>query len=361
MDLEQLLQVAVRGGASDIIIKTGGIPRFRFNGELIGLQEGVPVSSTIMDGWLTELLPKHLYSTFERDGDADFAYTSQGGFRFRVNLFKQRGQVAIAMRVVVNHVRTLAELQLPKALGSIALEKRGLVLVTGATGSGKSTTLAAMLQHINLHKKSHVVTIEDPIEVNFKDEQSTINQREIGRDCRSFSAALRATLRQDPDVILVGELRDGEATDLALKASETGHLVMTTLHTSSVAEALTRLLSYFPAAKQQVVRQTLSHTLRAVVSQRLVPRRDGRGQVAALEIMSASTAVQELVMDSTRGFFGLKDIMAKSANDERFCTFDQSLADLVNQRIISQEVALENASNPSDMSLKLRGVGRALK
>ena len=361
MNLEQLLQVAVRGGASDIIIKTQGVPRFRFNGELISLKEGVPVSSALMGEWLAELLPSHLRSTFETEGDVDFAYTSTGGFRFRVNLFKQRGEIAIAMRVVVSHVRTLEELQLPSTLGDLALQKRGLILVTGATGSGKSTTLTAMLQHINQRRRSHIVTVEDPIEVSLNDDLSTINQREIGRDCRSFSAALRATLRQDPDVILVGELRDEETTDLALKASETGHLVMATLHTASAADALTRLLSYFPAAKHQVIRQTLSQTLRAVISQRLVPRQDGRSQVAALEIMTASTAIQELIIDPTKGFFGLHDIMARSPEDGRFRTFDQSLIELVGRGIISEKVALEYATNPGDMSLKHRGVRRELK
>ncbi|RYZ51092.1 MAG: PilT/PilU family type 4a pilus ATPase, partial [Proteobacteria bacterium] len=265
MNLEKILKVAVRGGASDIILKPGALPRFRFQGDIINLADGENVTDALMAEWISAIIPSHLKSKLQNLQDLDFAYTSALGGRFRVNLFRQKQGYAMVMRVINNHIRTMEELQLPKKLHSFAEEKRGLILVTGATGSGKSTTLASVIEKINSTKAAHILTIEDPIEFIFKEKKATINQREIGIDTESFPAALRSALRQNPDVILVGELRDKETTETALMAAETGHLVLSTLHTLDATESITRLMSYFPPHQHTSLRMMLSQTLKAIV------------------------------------------------------------------------------------------------
>ncbi len=356
MDLERILKVAVRGGASDILLKTGAIPRFRFNGELVTLSDGQIVSPAIMQQWIEKVLPPHLAKRLAASGDADFAFQSQGGNRFRVNLFKQRQTFGMVLRVISTHIRTLEELQLPAVLRRLCDERRGLILVTGATGSGKSTTLAAMIQKINLERAAHIITIEDPIEFNFKDERSTVNQREIGIDSDSFATALRGALRQNPDVILVGELRDRETTQTALMAAETGHLVMSTLHTIDAVESLTRLLSYFESHQHPALRQMLASSLKAVVSQRLVPRVDGRGVAAALEVMVANSNVRDYVLKAEH-FGGLHQVIEESGDTYGMQTFDSSLLELYHAGLISRDEALSQASSRDDLSLKMRGVG----
>ena len=355
MDLDKILKVAVRGGASDVIIKIGERPRFRFHGELVTLSDGLPITKEILDSWTKQILPPRLAPQLENAGDADFAYQSAAGYRFRVNLFRQRQNLGMVMRVVSGHIRTLEELQLPKILTSLSREKRGLILVTGATGSGKTTTLAAMIQKINLEKAAHVITIEDPIEFLFKDERSTVNQREVGLDAVSFASALRAALRQNPDVILVGELRDKETTECALMAAETGHLVLSTLHTTDAVDSLTRLLSYFPPDSHQSVRQTLAQSLKAVISQRLVGRKDKKGLIAAHEILIASANVRSHI-EKGNDFRGLKSLIENGKETYGMCTFDDSLLQLFEEQIISEEEVLAQASNRSDIQLKLRGV-----
>jgi twitching motility protein PilT len=355
MDLEKLLKVAVRGGASDIVLKTGGLPRFRFNGELVTLSDGLPITAAIMQQWIDMMMPAHLKKRLMTSGDADFAYQSAAGYRFRVNLFRQRQTYGMVLRVISGHIRTIEELQLPAVLRSFADEKRGLILVTGATGSGKSTTLASIIQKINLERSSHIITIEDPIEFNFKDEKSTVNQREIGSDSESFGQALRAAMRQNPDVILVGELRDQETTETALMAAETGHLVFSTLHTSDAVESLSRLMSYFPPHQHASIRQKLAHTLKAVVSQRLVPRIDGRGQVAAMEIMVANATVRDAILKAEH-FESLHQVIRASGDTYGMQSFDQSLLELYHQNVISKEEALKQATRKDDLQLAMRGV-----
>lgn len=355
MDIEKILKVAVRGGASDILLKTGSIPRFRFNGELVTLADGQVISPQIMQAWIDKILPQHLHKQLVTVGDADFAYQSMGGNRFRVNLFRQRQIYGMVLRVISTTVRTIEELQLPPILRSLSEEKRGLILVTGATGSGKSTTLAAIIQKINLERPAHIVTIEDPIEFSFKDELATINQREIGLDSESFSRALRAALRQNPDVIFVGELRDQETTETALAAAETGHLVLSTLHTSDAVESLTRLMSYFEPHKHANIRQMLAQSLRAVLSQRLVPRRDGRGLIAAIEVMMVNATVREAILRS-QDFTALHNVIATGGDQYGMQSFDQALLLLYQQGIITRECAISQSTHRSDFELKLRGV-----
>jgi twitching motility protein PilT len=355
MDIEKLLKVAVRGGASDIILKTGSLPRFRFNGDLVTLSDGQAITAQIMQQWIDKLLPAHLMKRLTSSGDADFAFQSQSGHRFRVNLFRQRQSYGMVLRVISNHIRTMEELQLPPVIRDISDERRGLILVTGATGSGKSTTLASIIQRINLERASHIITIEDPIEFNFKDELATIQQREIGIDSDSFSSALRAALRQNPDVILVGELRDQETTETALMAAETGHLVISSLHTSDAVESLSRLMSYFEPHSHASLRQMLSQTLRAVVSQRLVPKIDGKGLVAAIEVLVVTAAVRQVIAEGT-SYASIYQMIADGGDTYGMQTFDDSLLELYQAGIIGREEALAQATRRDDMMLRMRGV-----
>ncbi len=357
MDIERILKVAVRGGASDVILKTGSVPRFRFNGELISLSDGAVITAETMTGWVQNMLPRHLLQKLETIEDLDFSYQSKNGNRFRVNLFRQRQSYGLVMRVVSSHVKSIEELQLPAIFRDFAKEKRGLILVTGSTGSGKSTTLAAMIESINISKPAHIITIEDPIEFSFADRMSTIQQREIGVDCPSFPAALRSALRQNPDIILVGELRDRETTETALMAAETGHLVLSTLHTLDAVETMTRLLSYFPPHQHQALRIMLSTTLRAVISQRLVPRKDNKSLAAAFEILVGNAQVKECILKG-EDFEKLHDAMRDGVETYGMCSFDQSLMELYKNGIISRETALSYASRKEDLRLRISGVGK---
>lgn len=357
MNLEKLLTVAVRGGASDIILKTNAVPRFRFKGDLVPLNGGQPLTQEIITGWLATMVPEHLQSRLQEMKDIDFAFQSESGYRFRVNIFRQRGEYALVLRIVNNHIRTLEDLQLPKILESFTQEKRGIILVTGATGSGKSTTLAAMIEKINTTRAAHIITIEDPIEFTFKEKKATVEQREIGIDTASFSDALRSALRQNPDVIFVGELRDRETTETALMAAETGHLVLSTLHTVDAVETMTRLLSYFPAEQHQTLRLTLSQSLRAIVSQRLIIKADDSGMVPAMEILIANELVREEIRDG-KNPKALKDALKRGLGMNGMQSFDQSLLSLVERGAISREDALQQATHPKDLDLALQGVGR---
>ena len=355
MDLDKILKVAVRGGASDVVIKTGVVPRFRFNGDLVSLADGQPVTAEIMQSWVAAVTPAHLTQRLKASGDADFAIQTSSGHRFRVNVFKQRQAYGMVLRVIHSHVRTMEELQLPAIFGQIAAERRGLVLVTGATGSGKTTTLAALIQKINTERAAHIITIEDPIEYNYRDERSTINQREIGTDTESFPLALRAALRQNPDVILVGELRDRETVETALMAAETGHLVLSTMHTIDAAESLTRALGYFEPHQHPSVRHMLASTLRAVISQRLVPRVDGKGLVAAHEVMLGNASVRDVILNGG-SFLMLQNLIANGRDTYGMMTFDDSLFALYQNHIISRKEALAQASHRDNMLLRMQGV-----
>jgi twitching motility protein PilT len=292
---------------------------------------------------------------FKESAELDLAYGVAGLGRFRVNVFQQRGNVGVVLRVIPTKIRALDELYLPKIVEKVCEEQRGLVLVTGITGSGKSTTLAAMIDRINSMRSEHIITIEDPIEFLHRDKKGFINQREVEVDTASFGAALRASLRQDPDVILVGEMRDLDTISTALHAAETGHLVLSTLHTLDAVETINRIISVFPPPEQKQIRLQLAATLRAVISQRLVRRADDAGRVPAVEIMIATPYIKECIIipEKTRT---IREAITAGTSQYGMQTFDQSLYELFTQNLIAFETALENASNPDDFKLRVQGI-----
>ena len=354
MDIQQILKVAVRGGASDIILKVGALPKFRLNGNLVPLSDGRAVTKEMMAAWIQNLKPTNEDISLDVVKDIDFSYQTDWGYRFRINIFSQQRTLGMVLRVVHGHVKTLEELQLPQIIAQFSQKKRGLILVTGATGSGKTTTLASIVEKINITRPAHIITIEDPIEYTYKENRSTINQRELGVDTDSFASALRGAMRQNPDVILVGELRDKETIETALMAAETGHLVLSTLHTQNATDSLLRIISFFETNKHMHIKQVLSSTLCAVVSQRLIPRMDKRGMVPAIEILVNNEFVRNQILNGE--FESLPDFIAKGSSTYGMQSFDQSLAVLFQRHIISKETALENATNRSDLELKLGGV-----
>ncbi len=355
MDFDQLLLLGVRDGASDIMLKTGSIPKARKKNDLVAFGTHTPISPETMMSWIKQMLPSHLKARFESSGEIDFSYVNPQGQRFRVNLFRQRQTFSAVLRVINNHIKTLEELMMPEAINNMAKLKRGLVLVTGATGSGKSTTLAALVDKVNRENYSHIVTVEDPIEYWFKDKNSTINQREIGVDTQSFSKALRAALRQNPDVILVGELRDKETIETALMAAETGHLVFSTLHTNDAVETITRFMSYFPAEQEKTIKLILSQTLKGIVSQRLVPKKDGQGMIAAAEIMMVNALIRDIIINEST-YEAIADAIRRSRDNYGMQSFDQSLIDLYEQNLITYETAVQFASNRDDIILQMQGI-----
>jgi twitching motility protein PilT len=351
VDLNAVLARAVELGASDIHLKVAQPPVVRRDGELGVLPDHPPLSELDLEaalGMVTDLAPAKL-STFHETGELDIAYTANELPRFRVNGFRQRGSISFAFRVIPKHVPSFAELRLPKGVRRIAEEHRGLVLVTGATGSGKTTTLAAMLDHINRTRRQHIVTIEDPIEILHADQGCIVNQREVGLDTESFLAAVRRVLRQDPDVILVGELRDAETAETALKAAESGHLVMSTMHTIDAAETINRLIEFFPAVKQEQIRSILAGVLRGVVSQRLLPRING-GRVAAVEVMVNNSRIGDLIRDQK-----VEEVEDAIAEGEFFDmqTFTDALIELVLADEIDRDVAANAATNRHDFLVAL--------
>jgi len=355
MELNEILKVAIKGGASDIHLKSGLPPMFRVDGALVPLKNGDRIMPDDIQTMAYSIMNPVQKARFEEHREADLAYGIPGLGRFRVNVFQQRGTIGIVFRVIPFGVKTVQQLHLPKVVENIAAEHRGLVLVTGTTGSGKSTTLAAMIEQINTERTSHIMTIEDPIEFLIRDRRSIVNQREIGVDTHSFSNALRAALRQDPDVILVGEMRDFETIETALTAAETGHLVMSTLHTLDATETINRIISVFPPYQQKQVRLQLSMILKSVISQRLVPRADGKGRVPALEVLVSTALTRELIADKDRTK-ELPDAIARGFTTYGMQTFDQSLMSLVKQKLVTYEEALKNVSNPDDFALRFRGI-----
>ena len=346
MDLERILSVAVKGGASDIILKVGSLPRFRYQGQLVGLNNSDPVTDQMFRSWLDTIVPKHLKAKLIGIDDLDFAFENSQGSRFRANVFRQRQSFGMVLRVINSHVRTLEELQAPDAISNLTNLKRGLVLVTGATGSGKSTTLAAMIERMNSVKPVHIVTVEDPIEFIFQEKMATVNQREIGIDAESFATAMRSALRQNPDVILVGELRDKETTETALMAAETGHLVLSTLHTADAVESITRLMSYFPPHQHTSLRLMLSQSLRAVVSQRLVNRADRKGLVAAHEILISSDAVGAMIREGKNHM--ISNHMQSQKQDGNVL-LNEALLKLVRENIVDPEEAYRKAVDKNSL------------
>jgi twitching motility protein PilT len=355
LELNEILKVAIRGGASDIHLKSGLPPMFRVDGALVPLKNGERVQPEELQAMATAIMNPAQKARFDENREADLAYGIPGLGRFRVNVFQQRGTIGAVFRVIPFGVKTVEQLLLPKVVESIAGENRGLVLVTGTTGSGKSTTLAAMIEQINQDRTCHIMTIEDPIEFLIRDRRSIVNQREIGVDTHSFANALRAALRQDPDVVLVGEMRDFETIETALTAAETGHLVMSTLHTLDATETINRIISVFPPYQQKQVRLQLATILKAVISQRLVPRADGKGRVPALEVLVSTAFVRECIADKDRTK-ELPDVIAKGHTTYGMQTFDQSLMSLVKQGLVTYDEALNHVSNPDDFALRFRGI-----
>jgi twitching motility protein PilT len=354
-DLNSILQVAIKGGASDIHIKAGLPPMFRVNGQLLPLRDARRLTPEDISRAAAAMMTQHQQASFKERLDVDFAYGVPGVGRFRVNIFQQRGAVGMVLRVIPYKVQTIESLMLPPAVAKLAAERRGLVLVTGTTGSGKSTTLAAVIEQINSTRTDHVITVEDPIEFLIRDKRSIVNQREIGTDCLTFKSALRAALRQDPDVILVGEMRDSETIEIAMTAAETGHLVLSTLHTVDATETITRIVTSFPPHEQHQIRLALAGILRGVISQRLVPRKDGRGRVPAVELMLVTARIRELIADANR-FREVTEAIAQGHDAYGMQTFDQSLLFLLNGGHISYEEALMQASNPDDFALRVSGI-----
>ena len=292
---------------------------------------------------------------FKKKNDIDLAYSVPGLGRFRCNIFIQRGTIGLVFRVIPMRIPTIEELHLPDVLKKISMEPRGLILVTGTTGSGKSTTLASMMDNINTNKTEHIMTIEDPIEYLHRDKRSIVNQREIGNDTESFSKALRAALRQDPDVILVGEMRDFETIQTALTAAETGHLVLSTLHTIDATETINRIISVFPPYQHKQVRMQLASVLKAIISMRLVPKIDGKGRVPAVEVLIATAMIKDCILDPDKSKM-IPDVIAQGALHYGMQTFDQSLFNLYKGGLISYEEALRRATNPDDFALKVKGI-----
>jgi twitching motility protein PilT len=355
MELNEILQVALRAGASDIHLKAGLPPMFRVDGALVPLKDARRMPPEEVGRMALGIMNDYQKEKYKQTNEVDLAYGVPGLGRFRVNVFQQRGTLGVVLRVIPFKIQSIEQLMLPKVLEKIAAEQRGLVLVTGTTGSGKSTTLAAMIDHINATETCHIMTIEDPIEFLIRDKRSIVNQREVGVDTMSFGQALKSALRQDPDVILVGEMRDLETIETALTAAETGHLVMSTLHTLDATETVNRIISAFPPYQQKQVRLQLGSVLRAVISQRLVPRADGKGRVPAIEVLLATGRVRELVEDKDRTK-EISDAIAQGHLSYGMQTFDQSLMSLLKGGLISYEEALRQATNPDDFALRVSGV-----
>ncbi len=355
MELNEILQIALRGAASDIHLKAGLPPMFRVNGSLVPLKDGQRLPPEEVSRMAFGIMNDFQKEKFKTTNEVDLAYGVPGLGRFRVNVFQQRGTIGAVLRVIPFKILTVRDLLLPPVLETISLEQRGLILVTGTTGSGKSTTLAAMIDHINATETNHIMTIEDPIEFLIRDKRSIVNQREVGVDTMSFSQALKSALRQDPDVILVGEMRDLETIETAMTAAETGHLVMSTLHTLDATETINRIISVFPPYQQKQVRLQLASVLKAVVSQRLVPRQDGKGRVAAVEILKATARVRELIEDKDRTK-ELTEAIAQGHQTYGMQTFDQSLMGLVKNGLVGYEEARRQATNPDDFALRFSGI-----
>src|SRR3954453_19076446 len=355
MNIDNLLRVAMDRKSSDLHLKVGNYPHIRVDGELVSLSDQPRISAEDMLNMAFRMMSNRQKQKFKETAELDMAYGVAGLGRFRVNVFQQRGNVGLVLRVIPTKIRGLEELYLPKIIEKICEEARGLVRVSGLTGSGKVMALAAMSDRVNSTRPEHIITIEDPIEFLHRDKRGFVNQREVEVDTPSFASALRASLRQDPDVILVGEMRDLETISTALHAAETGHLVFSTLHTLDAVETINRIISVFPPPEQKQVRMQLAATLRAVISQRLVKRADGQGRVPAIEVLVSTAYIRECIITPEKTRM-IREALASGTSQYGMQTFDQSLYDLYQKGLVSYETALENASNPDDFKLKVQGV-----
>ena len=355
MNINDLLKIAVERKASDLHLKVGSHPVIRVDGELLPLVELKRLMQEDTIAMAFSIMNARQKQLFKEEFEIDIAYSVPGLGRFRCNIFQQRGTVGLVLRVIPARILSVRELMLPPVLERICDESRGLVLCTGTTGSGKSTTLAAMIDYINALRTDHIITIEDPIEFLHRDKKAIVNQREIAADTRDFSKALRSALRQDPDVILVGEMRDYETIETALLAAETGHLVFSTLHTLDATETINRIIAVFPPHHQKQIRIQLGQVLRAVISLRLMPRADGMGRVPAVEVLRVTPYIRECIENKDKTKY-IREQIALGTSQYGMQTFDQSLFSLYKAGLITLEEALKRATNPDEFKLKIQGV-----
>ncbi|MEP6912739.1 MAG: type IV pilus twitching motility protein PilT [bacterium] len=355
VQIDDLLRVAATHGASDLHLKVGAFPVMRIGGELHPIADAPRLKQEDTLDMAFIMMSNRQKQRFKEASEVDIGYGVKGLGRFRANIFQQRGTVSIVLRVIPDQTKNSAELGLPPVIDRITEERRGLILVTGSTGSGKSTTLAAMIDRINARRGGHIVTIEDPIEFLHRDKLSFVTQREVDVDTRSFAEALRGALRQDPDVILVGEMRDYETIETALTAAETGHLVLSTLHTLDATETIMRIVSCFPSHQQKSVRIQLAGILKAVVSMRLVRAARGAGRVPAIEVMVSTALIRDHIINEEKTYL-IREAIAAGSSQYGMQTFDQSLFNLVQSGLISMEEALNNASNPDEFKMRLAGI-----
>jgi len=355
MHINDILKVAVERKASDVHLKVGAHPVLRMDGRLQVMTEFKRLMQEDTIAMAFSMMSSRQKERFKHQLETDIAYSVPGLGRFRCNIFQQRGSVGIVLRLIPSRIQTFKELMLPPVLEKICEEQRGLVLVTGTTGSGKSTSLASMIDYINTRRIEHVMTIEDPIEFLHRDKKSIINQREVDVDTKQFSVALRSALRQDPDVILVGEMRDYETIETALLAAETGHLVLSTLHTLDATETVNRVISVFPPHQQKQIRLQLASVLKAIVSMRLLPRADGLGRVPAVEVLIATAYIRDCVENKEKTKL-IRDAITQGTSQYGMQTFDQSLYLLYKNGLITLEEALRRATNPDEFKLKIQGI-----
>jgi twitching motility protein PilT len=355
MNINEVLKDGIENKASDVHLKVGSHPVVRIDGKLEPLTRFSRLMQDDTVGMAFSMMNARQKQRFKEDLEIDIAYSVPGLGRFRCNVFQQRGSVGLVLRVIPATIQNIRELMLPPVLEKICEQRRGLVLCTGTTGSGKSTTLAAMIDHINTQRTEHIITIEDPIEFLHRDKKSIVNQREVDVDTRGFATALRSALRQDPDVVLVGEMRDFETIETALLAAETGHLVLSTLHTVDATETVNRIISVFPPHQQKQIRIQLAQVMRAAISLRLVPRADETGRVPAAEVLIATPYIRECIENKEKTKY-IREQIALGTSQYGMQTFDQSLYQLLKSGLISLEEALRRSSNPDEFKLKVQGV-----
>jgi twitching motility protein PilT len=355
MEFDELLAEGVRREASDLHLKPGAHPILRVHGALVPQPDLQAVTGEFMEQAATRLLGPARYAALREGKEMDLAHLVQGSGRFRVNFFLAKGEIRAVLRAIPTRIPPFEELHLPKVLEKLAMERRGMILVTGITGSGKTTTLAAMIDFMNRSRTDHIITIEDPIEFVHEDKKCMVSQREIGHDSTAFAQALRAALRQDPDVILVGEMRDAETMSVALHAAETGHLVLSTLHTLNATETVNRIISTFPPHQEDQIRGQLAAVMQGIVSQRLVAKADGKGRVPAVEVMVGTGLIRDSIREREKTP-QIPAVIAQGQSQYGMQTFDQSLLALYREEMITYETAREAASNPDDFDLKVKGI-----
>ncbi len=355
IDLTSILNIAVKNRASDIHLKAGVPPILRIYGALVPIKNQDRLAPDEITKVGMKIMNDRQKEDFKAQHQIDMAYSVPGLGRFRVNVFQQRGAVGIVLRVIPMKIMNFDDLNLPKVTEKISEEQRGLVLVTGVTGSGKSTTLASIIDRINNSRSAHIISIEDPIEYLHRDKRCIINQREIGVDAKGFSEALRGALRQDPDIIMVGEMRDMETVEIALVAAETGHLVLSTLHTIDAMETVNRIVSVFPPYQQKQIRIQLAGVIKGIISQRLMPTKDGKGRVPAVEVMVTTSRIRECIEDKEKTK-EIADAIYKGYTTYGMQTFDQSILSILNKDLITYDEAMRQASNPADFELKVKGI-----